>query len=153
MPWSGGVSSILLFCPWAPEAARPRGSCCSPKPEAGAGLAHTIGVIVARAWALCWEKQEGWEEQEGWAGLTARLAPQHLHLRAGADRAAASVGAACVRSLISLLDVADSQASILGQVDVVAIPPHGNSVPVVKNKIFHYCHPWVLKELPVLFGK
>lgn len=114
-----------------------------PKAQGGAGLAHTTGAIAAR----------GREKQEGCAELTARPAPQHLHLRAGTDRAAAAVGTACVGSLISLLDIAYSQASILGQVDVVAIPPHGNSVPMVKNKIFHYCHPWVLTELPVLFGK
>lgn len=36
----------------APEAAGPRGSCCSPKPEAGAGVAHTKGAIAARGWAL-----------------------------------------------------------------------------------------------------
>lgn len=83
----------------------------------------------------------GREKQEGWAVLTAGPAPQHLHLRAGTDRAAAAVGTACVGSLVSLLDIAYSQASILGQVDVVAIPPHGNSVPAVKNKIFHCCHP------------
>lgn len=106
-----------------------------------------MSAIAAKGWALCREKQDSQ------AVLTARPAPQHLHLRAGTDRAAAAVGTARVGSLVSLLDVAYSQASILGQVDVVAIPPHGNSIPVVKNKMFHYCHRRGLKELPVLFGK
>lgn len=60
---------------------------------------------------------------------SARPAPQHFHLRAGTDGVAAAVGAARVGSLVSLLNVAYDQASILGEVDVVAICPHGDSVP------------------------
>lgn len=58
----------------------------------------------------------------------AGAAPQHFHLRAGTDRAAAAVGAACVGSLVSQLNVAYGQASILGEVDVAAICPHWDSI-------------------------
>lgn len=55
-------------------------------------------------------------------------APQHFHLRAGTDRVAAAVGTAGVGSLISQLNVAYGQASILGQVDMAAICPHWDSI-------------------------
>lgn len=136
----GVFLSILLFCPWKAGLLRQH------DPEAPAAP-QSLRLVLDWGRALCREKQQGG------AVLTARPAPQHLHLRAGTDRAAAAVSTARVRSLVSLLHVAYSQASIRGQVDVVAIPPHGNSIPVGKNKVFLHCHPWGLKELPVLFGK
>lgn len=103
-------------------------------------------LLAAERQALCREKRGGQ------VVLTARPAPQHFHLRAGTDGAAAAIGAACVGTLVSLLNVAYDQASVLGQVDVVAICPHGDSIPVVKNILYHYSHPWGLKELSLLFG-
>lgn len=128
MPWWGAVSTTLLSRP-------PRDSCCSPKPRTGSGWVHD-GQLSSNSQeaALCREK---------WGGqvvLTAGPAPQHFHLRAGTDRVAAAVGTAGVGSLISQLNVAYGQASILGQVDMAAICPHWDSISVMKSVLYHCSH-------------
>lgn len=83
--------------------------------------------------------------QEKWGGqvvLTAGPAPQHFHLCAGTDRVAAAVGAACVGSLVSQLNIAYGQASILGQVDAAAICPHWDSISVMRSVLYHCSHSW-----------
>lgn len=103
-------------------------------------------VAAAKRQALCQEKQ-GHQ-----VVLTAKPALQHFHFCAGTDRVAAAVGAARVGSLIGLFYVAYDQSSILGQVDVAAICPHGDSVPVAKNILYRSSHPRGLNECSLLFG-
>lgn len=127
------VSTILLSClgkagllaqhnPEVPAAPQ------SPRSVVD-GQARAMGrlIIAAKRQALCYEK---WG---GWVVLTAGLAPQHFHLCAGTDGAAAAVGTACVGPLVTLLNIAYDQASVLGQVDMVAVCLHGDSVPTSKK--------------------
>lgn len=90
------------------------------------------------------------EKQGGQVVLTTGPVPQHLHLGAGTDGVAAAVCTARVGSLVSQLNVAYDQASILGQVDVVTVCPHWDSIPVMKSVLYtsvptilyHCSHPW-----------
>lgn len=128
------VSTTLLL-------SSPRGSCCSPVSEIGGGRAHS-----GQPYSNGQEAGPVPEKQGRQVVLTTRPVPQHFHLGAGADGVAAAVGAARVGSLVSQLNVAYDQASILGQVDAVTVCPHWDTIPVMKSVLYHCSHPWELKK-------
>lgn len=118
-----GQSSDMQPCNRSPVLAVAAG-CPSPTVTRRAGRrlgaraasAAEAGVVLVAA-ELCLQDQITVGEVGLVHALTAQVhnaihssvrpAPQHLHLCAGTDGVAAAVGAACVGSLISLLNIAD----------------------------------------------